>query len=152
MKSIQTLCLNKFGGNPIQTKLNLIYIWINPWKNEKHQYSFGSYYSPRPQWLTGLKPSLHGPNHGLWPPHAVGCVTSARPARGPCAVHIQRMRHGAALTGVPVAYRWRRVDLHLLQLTVYKPLHQELRERGWRGGVTGEVVGLMVADGIDGGT
>jgi hypothetical protein len=28
MKSIQTPCLNKFRGNPIQTELNLIYIWI----------------------------------------------------------------------------------------------------------------------------
>jgi hypothetical protein len=133
MKSIQTLCLNKFGWNPIQTELNLIYIWINPCKNGKLHYYFGPQCSPQPQWLTGSKPSLNDPNHGLWPAHAVVCAPSARPTRGHRAMRVQRMRHDTALTDVPVAYRWWGVELHLLQLTGYKPLHQDLGEAGQRG-------------------
>jgi hypothetical protein len=74
---------------------------------------------------------------------------SAGPAHGHLVVCIQRTRHGAVLAGVPVAYRQRGVDLHLLQLTDYKPLYRDLRERGWRGGLTSEAIGLMVADGVE---
>jgi hypothetical protein len=44
------------------------------------------------------------------------------------------------------------VDLLLLQLNGYKPLYRDLGEGGRRGGLTGEAVGLMVADGVEGGT
>jgi hypothetical protein len=152
MNSIQTLYLNKFGGNPIQTKLTLIYIWINPGKNEKLHYSIGPHCSPRPQWLTGPKTSPHGPNHGLWLAHAVGCTPSSRPTRGHRAVHFWRLQHGEALTVVLVAYRRWDVDLHLLQLTIYKLQHRDLGGRGLRGGLTGEAVGLTVADAVEGGT
>jgi hypothetical protein len=77
----------------------------------------------------------------------------SRPLAGPCRrVRVQHTRHGAALTSVLLAYQRRGVDLHLLQLIGYKPLHRDLRERGQRGGLTGEAVGLMVANGVKGET
>jgi hypothetical protein len=83
-----------------------------------------------------------------WPMPSGAC-----PAHGQCVVTARgasSVQHGTALTGVPVAYWQQGVDLHVLQLTGYKPLHQDLGEGGRRGGLTGEAVGLTVADGIEG--
>jgi hypothetical protein len=79
--------------------------------------------------------------------------SSACPAHGQCVVTTwcaSSAQHGAALTGVPVAYWQRDVDLHVLQLAGYKPLHQDLGEGGRRGGLTDEAVALIVADGVEG--
>jgi hypothetical protein len=53
------------------------------------------------------------------------------------------------LAVVPVAYRRQGIDLQLLRITSYKPLHRDLGEGGRRGGLTSEAVSLMVADGIE---
>jgi hypothetical protein len=79
-------------------------------------------------------------------------VPSARSACGHRVVRVQCAWHGVVLTDILVAYRRCGVDLHLLQLTGYKPLHQDLGEGDQRGGLTGEAVGLTAADGVEGGT
>jgi hypothetical protein len=90
--------LRKSSSNRIEFDLHL----NKSMENEKLHNSIGPHYSPRPQWLTGPKPSLNSPNPGLWLVHAVGCAPSAWLARGHRAVSAQ---HRVVLAGVSVAYR-----------------------------------------------
>jgi hypothetical protein len=92
---------NKSNSNRIEFELHL----NKSMEKLKLHYSFRPHYSPRPQWLTGPKPSPNGPNHGLWPAQAAGCAPSAWPVHGYRAVRVQCAWHGTALAVVPVAYQ-----------------------------------------------
>jgi hypothetical protein len=74
----------------------------------------------------------------------------ARPACSHRVVLIQRTRRGMVLTGASAAKLRQHLHLELLHGTNYKPQHEDLGEGGQREVLTGEAVGVVAADGVEG--
>jgi hypothetical protein len=66
-------------------------------------------------------------------------------------VRSQHTWHDAVLTGTSMAQWWRGLHLGHPHGSLYMPQHEELGEGGRNGVLTGEAVGVVAADGIEGG-
>jgi hypothetical protein len=80
-------------------------------------------------------------------------VAHADQARPTCvhhAVHIQRTRRGAVLTGTSAAKHQQGLHLDLLHETSYKPQHGDLGEGVRRVVLTGVAVGVAAVNSVEG--